>query len=69
MSRPLSLLPRLSARPTVPAPPASYEAAYARALAHLEQTEILDREALLRQWREAEDTRALDAEIGEEGAS
>lgn len=39
---------------------------------HTDEAPALDqetRERLLRQWREAEDTRALDAEIGEEGAS
>lgn len=44
MTRPLSILPRLSARPTIPAPPASYEAALAAAQARLDEA-TLDAEA------------------------
>lgn len=44
MSRPISLLPRLSARPTVPTPPPSYEQACAEAQARLDAA-VLDEEA------------------------
>lgn len=64
--RPLSVLPPLPARPTVPTPPASYEAANAAAQARLDAANLIDSERLLAQWREAE--RVLDSEAGE-GAS
>lgn len=66
MSQRPSPLPRLSARPTVPAPPASYEEACAAAQARLDAADLLDRETLLAQWREAE--QGLDRET-DEGAS
>lgn len=44
MSRPISILPRLSARPTVPTPPPSYEQACAEAQARLDAA-VLDEEA------------------------
>lgn len=65
MSRPLSILPPLPARPTVPTPPASYEAANAAAQARLDAAALIDSERLLAQWREAEDARVLDREAGE----
>lgn len=65
-TRPLSVLPPLSARPTVPTPPASYEEANAAAQARLDAADLIDRQKILRQWREAE--QGLDRET-DEGAS
>jgi len=42
VNRPLSILPRLSARPTVPAPPASYPAALAAAQARLDESDFAE---------------------------